>query len=55
MERFAVDGLSSLMYDRKRLEKRKLFTWIYVRVNQTAILNQLEPLGKTGGDSQLVI
>ena len=32
------DGLNSLKYDVKFIEKRKLYTWIYVSINQTEVL-----------------
>ena len=34
-EQVAVDGLNSLKYKLISMEKRRLYTWIYVRVNMS--------------------
>ena len=34
-ERISTDGLNSLKYDLLSMEERPLYTWIYVRVNQS--------------------
>ena len=41
-----MDGLNTLIYKRENFKKNKLFTRVYVRVNQTAIMDNINEFKK---------